>query len=103
MGERAYQEQLEIQNQSKFSLQNIGLLTSRLVAQGSGITSWQVAEQLYRIQRENAAQSFQLTDDQQKDFSHRGILRLFEIRNMECPVLWIRIDPNNETLGRVKV
>lgn len=29
--------------------------------------------------------------------------KLFEVRNMDCPILWIRADPNHETLRHAKV
>lgn len=40
-------DQIDAIGRGKLSIENYGLITSRLVAQRSGLTTWQIAEQLH--------------------------------------------------------
>lgn len=46
---------------------------------------------------------FELTEYEIEEFPKRGIKRLFEVKNIESPILWIRIDPDFEYIRSVKV
>ena len=55
---------------------------------------------------DNIQWRFELTDYEIEEFpqpQQRGIKRLFEVKNIESPILWIRIDPDFEYIRSVKV
>jgi len=68
---------------------------------GSKRTS--VDEQLHQMLNDNNQWRFELTDYEIEEFPKRGIKRLFEVKNIESPILWIRIDPDFEYIRSVKV
>lgn len=44
-----------------------------------------------------------MTDDEYEEYPERGTRSLFELKNIDCPILWIRVDPEIETIRRVKI
>jgi len=44
-----------------------------------------------------------MTDDEFEEYPERGTRVLFEVKTIDCPILWLRVDPDIETIRRVKV
>jgi len=44
-----------------------------------------------------------MTDYEYEEFPERGTKSLFEVKNIDCPILWIRVDPDFEYIRKVKV
>ena len=42
-------------------------------------------------------------DYEYEEYPERGTRSLFEVKNIDCPILWIRIDPEVEYIRKVKV
>ena len=59
-------------------------------------------EQLHQMLNDNKKR-FELTDYEIEEFPKREIKRLFEVKNKESSILWIRIDPDFEYIRSVKV
>jgi hypothetical protein len=44
-----------------------------------------------------------MMDYEYEEYPERGTRSLFEVKNIDCPILWIRIDPEVEYIRKVKV
>ena len=44
-----------------------------------------------------------MTDYELEEYPERKTKSLFEVKNIECPILWIRVDPEIEYIRKVKV
>lgn len=68
-----------------------------------GVSSKQLAEQLYQIQSDNHQWRLGMTDDEFEEYPDWISTKLFQVSQIECPILWVRVDPDVETIRRVKV
>lgn len=78
------------------------MLGSRLMSKGADGTK-QLAEQLYQIQSDNNQWRLGMTEDEFEEYPDWISNKLFQVNQIECPVLWVRVDPDAETIRRVKV
>jgi hypothetical protein len=46
---------------------------------------------------------FGMTNYELEEYPERGTKTLFDVKNLDCPILWVRVDPDMECLRRVKV
>jgi hypothetical protein len=44
-----------------------------------------------------------MTNYEYEEYPERGTKTLFDVKNLDCPILWVRVDPDMECLRRVKV
>lgn len=51
---------------------------------------------------DNSSWKFGLNDFELEDYPY-GTKNLFDVKNLESPVLWIRVDPDMEFIRKVKV
>ena len=51
---------------------------------------------------DNNSWKFGLNDFELEDYPY-GTKNLFEVKNLESPILWIRVDPDMEYIRKVKV
>jgi len=61
------------------------------------------AEQLQQLMNDNNQWRFGMTDYEFEEFPERGTKSLFEVKNIDCPILWIRVDPEVEYIRKVEV
>ena len=51
---------------------------------------------------DNSSWKFGMNDFELEDYPY-GTKNLFEVKNLESPVLWIRVDPDMEYIRKVTV
>jgi hypothetical protein len=62
------------------------------------------AEQYLQQYKDNSQWRFGLFFDYEyEEYPERGTRSLFEKKNSDCPILWIRIDPDGEYIRKIKV
>lgn len=61
------------------------------------------AEQLHQMMNDTNQWRFGMTDYEFEEYPERGTKSLFEVKNIDCPILWIRVDPDVEYIRKVKV
>lgn len=70
-----------------------------------GIISTAEVEKLVQLDNDNNEWRFGMTDYEFEEYpqAERKTKSLFEVKNIECPILWIRVDPEIEYIRKVKI
>jgi hypothetical protein len=61
------------------------------------------AELLNQLMNDQNQWRFGLTEYEFEEYPERGTKSLFEVKNIDSPILWIRIDPDMEYIRKAKV
>jgi hypothetical protein len=65
--------------------------------EGQDLTNHQASHVL-----DNSVWKFGMNDFELEDFAI-GTKNLFDVKNLESPILWIRVDPDMEFIRKVKI
>lgn len=82
---------------------NSGQLDKILSSKSSRSISLAEVEKLQQLLNDNNEWRFGMADYEFEEYPERKTKSLFEVKNGECPILWVRVDPEYEYIREVKV